>query len=293
MAKTPEKLPFRLDHWIQNLVLVGLIRGLLLLPYTWRVPLCGWIMSRVIAPVAGYSRRIRDNLALIFPEMPEAEVRRMMRAVPDNVGRTIIEMYSGEEFLERARRAPIRGPGLAALEEAKAQNRPVVLVTGHFGSYDASRAALKAHGFKIGGLYRPMTNRYFNEHYVQAMASIGSPLFARGRQGMAGMVRFLREGGMLGIVQDQHMNLGATLTFFGHPAKTALSASELALKYDALLIPSYATRRENGLDFDVLVDAPIPHTTAEEMSQALNDHLEAHVREHLDQWFWIHKRWKA
>ena len=43
----------------------------------------------------------------------------------------------------------------------------------------------------------------------------------------------------------------------------------------------------------VLVDAPIPHTTPEEMAQALNDHLGAHVREHLDQWFWIHKRWKG
>ena len=293
MAKKPDDTAFRLGHWLQNLFLRGLIGGLLLLPYTWRVPLCGWIVSHLIAPVAGYSRRIRDNLALIFPDMPEAEVRRMMRAVPDNVGRTLIEMYSGEDFLARARRAPIAGPGLAFLEQAKAENRPVVLVTGHFGSYDASRAALKARGFKIGGLYRPMTNRYFNEHYVQAMASIGSPLFPRGRQGMAGMVRFLRDGGMLGIVQDQHMNLGATLTFFGHPAKTALSAAELALKYDALLIPSYATRAENGLDFNVLVDAPIPHTTPEEMAQALNDHLEAHVREHLDQWFWIHKRWKV
>ncbi len=293
MAKKPDDTAFRLGHWLQNLFLRGLIGGLLLLPYAWRVPLCGWIVSRLVAPIAGYTRRFRENLALIFPHMPEAEVQRMMRAVPDNVGRTLIEMYSGEEFLARARRAPITGPGLAVLEQAKAQNRPVVLVTGHFGSYDASRAALKARGFKIGGLYRPMTNRYFNDHYVKAMASIGAPLFARGRQGMAGMVRFLREGGMLGIVQDQHMNLGATLTFFGHPAKTALSAAELALKYDALLIPSYATRAENGLDFNVLVDTPIPHSTPEAMAQALNDHLEAHVRQHLDQWFWIHKRWKV
>ena len=28
------------------------------------------------------------------------------------------------------------------------------------------------------------------------------------------------------------------------------------------------------------------------MTQALNDSLEHLVRKHLDQWFWIHKRWK-
>ena len=70
------------------------------------------------------------------------------------------------------------------------------------------------------------------------------------------------------------------------------SAAELALKYDALPVPTYATRRPDGLSFEILVDAPIPRGTAEEMTQALNDHLEAHVRQHVAQWFWIHKRWK-
>ncbi|MBL8563417.1 MAG: lauroyl acyltransferase [Gemmobacter sp.] len=290
MTETP---PFRLDHWLQNLALRAVIGVLLLLPYAWRVPLCGAVFARVIAPLAGYTRRIRDNLAKIFPEMPEAEVARMCRAVPDNVGRTVIELYSGPEFAARVARAPIRGPGLAALEEARAKGQPVLLVTGHFGNYDASRAALIARGFNVGGLYRPMTNRYFNDHYVAAISAIGTPLFARGREGMAGMIRFLRAGGMLGIVQDQHMNKGVVLRFFGHEAKTALSAAELALKYGALLVPTYAIRAENGLDFDILVDAPVPHSDAVTMTQALNDHLEAHVRQHLDQWFWIHKRWKV
>lgn len=283
---------FRLGHWLQNAILRGLIGTLLLLPYRWRVPLCGKVFAYVIAPLAGYTRRIRNNLALVMPDMPQAEVARMCRAVPDNVGRTIIEMYSGEEFRTRVAATAIRGEGLATLEQARAEGRPVVLVTGHFGNYDASRVALAARGFRIGGLYRPMSNRYFNAHYVAAMAYFGEPLFPRGRQGMSAMIRFLRSGGMLGIVQDQHMKLGVPMKFFGRDAMTALSASELALKYNALLIPAYATRLPDGLNFDIWVDAPLPHSNAEEMTQALNDHLEAHVRQHMDQWFWIHKRWK-
>jgi Kdo2-lipid IVA lauroyltransferase/acyltransferase len=278
--------------WVQDRLFRALIAVLLCLPYTWRVPVCGWVMSRIIAPLAGYRRRIRDNLRLVVPDLPQDEIRRLTLAVPDNVGRTIIEMYSGREFVARALARPPHGPGMAVLEAARRDRRPVILVTGHFGNYDACRAALLAQGYPVGGLYRPMSNPYFNAHYVTAIERIGKPLFPRGREGLADMIRHLRTGGMLGIVIDQHMKSGASLMFFNHPAKTALSAAELALKYDAPVIPLYAIRRPDGLSFDLVVEAPIPKDTREAMTQALNDSLEAQVRAHMDQWFWIHKRWK-
>lgn len=277
---------------LRNVVLRGVIRALLMLPYPMRVGLTGWLMAYVIAPLAGYDKRVRDNLALILPDLPLAEVNRMMREVPRNVGRTIIEIYSGPEFIARATSEPLHGEALAALDEAHAAGRPVILVTGHFGNYDASRAALIARGYRVGALYRPMGDADFNDHYVQAISRIGTPVFPRGRAGLADMVRFLRSGGMLGLLMDQQIGSGVALSFMGHPANTALSAAELALKYDALLVPTYAVRRPNGLDFDILIEAPIPHGTPEGMTQALNDSLERLVRKYPDQWFWIHRRWK-
>lgn len=288
-----QKSPFaRQTERLRNIILRGVIGLLLALPYRWRVPLCGWIMAYIIAPLAGYDKRVRDNLALIMPDMPKAEVRRMMRAVPRNVGRTLIEIYSGAEFIARATAEPLKGEGLAALDEAHAAGRPVILVTGHFGNYDASRAALIARGYRVGALYRPMGDPGFNAHYVEAISRIGTPVFPRGRAGLADMVRFLRSGGMLGLLMDQHIGHGTPLSFFGQPAMTALSAAELALKYDALVVPTYAVRREGGLDFDIIIEPPIPHGSAIEMTQALNDSLEKLVRAHMDQWFWIHRRWK-
>lgn len=290
MAPKPR---FDLRHWLQDRVLRGLIWLLLRLPYRWRVPLCGWVLSRIIAPAAGYRGRIRQNLALVLPDLPPDEVERLARAVPDNVGRTVIEIYSGAEFIARAAGHPLTGGGVAALDEAHRSQRPVILVTGHFGNYDASRAALIARGYRVGALYMPMANRYFNEHYVAAISGIGTPLFPRGRSGMANMVRHLRSGGMLGLLVDQHMGHGEPLTFFGQQAMTALSAADLALKYDALLVPTYAVRAADGLSFDIIVEPPIPHSTPDVMTQALNDSLEALVRQNLDQWFWIHRRWKG
>lgn len=287
-----DKPPFQLGSYIEDRLIRSLFWGLLRLPYRWRVPFAGWAVSRIVAPLAGYRRRIRDNLAHVLPDLPPAEVERIVRAVPDNVGRTLIEIYSGPEFITHAVSHPLTGPGVAALEAAHQAGRPVILVTGHFGNYDASRAALIARGYRVGALYNPMKNRYFNAHYVRAISRIGTPLFPRGKKGLGEMVRHLRGGGMLGLLVDQAMRHGAPLTFFGKTAMTALSVAELALKYGALVIPTYAVRLPDGLSFEITVEAPIPEGPPEAMTQALNDSLETIVRRNLDQWFWIHRRWK-
>lgn len=278
--------------WVVDRLARGLIGAALALPYERRLPAFGWAVAHLVAPVAGWRRRVRENLALVLPGLPPAEVRRLALRVPDNFGRALIELYSGAEFVARARTSPVRGPGLPVLEAAHAAGRPAMLVTAHLGNYDAARVALLARGIRVGALYRPMNNRFFNTHYVAALGAIGGEIFARDRRGMGEMVRFLRQGGALGILIDQHMGRGVPLRFFGRPAATALSAAELALKYDAVVIPTYAIRQPDGLSFEILLEAPVPPSTPEAMTQALNDSLEAQVRAHMDQWLWIHRRWK-
>lgn len=291
MARPQKLSPTASDRMVDR-AFRALLWCALRLPYRLRVPVSGWVISRLVAPLAGYSRRVRENLALVCPDLPKAEVRRLVRAVPDNVGRTTIELYSGQDFVDRIRDLPLTGPGAAALEAAHAGGRPVILATGHFGNYDVARGALVARGYRVGGLYKPMANPLFNAHYVAAISEIGKPLFPRGPRGLGDMVRFLKSGGMLGIVMDQRMIHGIPATFFGTRALTATSAADLALKYGADLIPIYGIRRPDGLNFDIRVENPIPHSDPVTMTQAVNDNLEALVRRHMDQWFWIHRRWK-
>jgi len=283
-----QDIQWRLEDGAFRTILWALSR----LPYARRVAMMGWVMSRIVAPVAGYSKRVRENLAYACPDLPAAQVKQLARDVPDNVGRTLIEMYSGPDFAARMAAAPLQGPGVDALLDARDTGRPIVVVTGHFGNYLAPRAALAARGIAVGGLYNPMKNPYFNGHYVTAMQATGETMFPRGRQGYARLLRHLKSGGAAGILIDQYMHRGAPLQFFGRPARTALSAADLALKYDALLIPIYGIRQPDGLSFVMRVEAPIPPGTPKEMTQAANDSLEALTREHMAQWFWIHRRWK-
>lgn len=281
----------RIGAWITDRLIRAALWLVLSLPFDARRSLAAALMTRIVAPLAGWRKRIRENLALVRPDLPEAEVARLVRDVPRSIGRTLAELYSGPEFVARVAREPLQGAGVAALEEAHRTGRPVLLVTGHLGNYDAIRGGLIARGYRVGGLYRPMDNPFFNHHYVAAISRIGTPLFPRGRKGLADMVRFLKGGGMVGVVLDQSMGDGAILRFFGHVALTALSPAEMALRYDALVVPTYGIRRPDG-GFDMVIEAPIPHGDPETMTQALNDSLEAQVRAHMDQWLWTHRRWK-
>lgn len=294
MPRDPSQLSTieKAGYFATNMVSRGLLGLVLALPYATRVRLMGWIVSHVVAPLAGFDRRVRRNLAIARPDLSEPEIRRICRAVADNAGRTLIEIYSGRPFQARANAHPPQGPGLAALEAARSAGRPVILAGGHIGNYDAMRANLVPRGHQMGSLYRRMANPYFNAHYVRAMEINGKPLFEQGRRGMAEMIRHLRDGGIVALLTDLHVHAPTEFTFFGQPCTTSTAAADMALKYDAVLIPFHAIRDKNGLDFTVHLHAPIAHSDARTMTQALNDDLEVMVRAHMGQWFWIHRRWK-
>jgi Kdo2-lipid IVA lauroyltransferase/acyltransferase len=285
VSRIPDLAPYAVF-----LALVGLLN---LMPYALRVRLGGVVFARVVAPLAGYRRRIENNLRLIFPAMPEAERAAVTAATARNIGRMAMELLSPKGLRQRALEAPVTGPGWDAMQVAQAAGRPIILVSGHFGNYDVIRAGTIARGFRVGGIYRALNNPYFNRYYLRNISTIGTPLFERGRRGIGEMVRFLRGGGTVAMLIDQHMHKGEPLDFMGQTAMTALSAAEMALKYDALLVPCYGIRRKDGLSFEAVFEAPIAHTTAVEMTQALNNSLQARIEQNIDQWFWIHRRWKG
>ncbi|MFO7919467.1 lauroyl acyltransferase [Rhodobacteraceae bacterium W635] len=289
---TQNKQSRSLGNWLVDRVARGLIATLLRLPHPARVATMGWVVRRIVGPLSGYSRRARANLAYVWPGMSMADRRRIARAVLDNVGRTLIENYATDDQLARATGWQVHGAGLTAAQDALSQNRPILFVSGHFGNYQAARAAMNVRGFSLGGLYRPLDNAYFNEHYVLTVEAVGGPAFARGRRGLASFMRYVKGGGHGALLIDQYYGDGAVVDFLGKPAPTAISVGEIALKYNALVIPIYARRLENGLDFDVLLEEPVPHTDPVTMTQALMDSLSAQVRARPGQWFWVHRRWK-
>ncbi len=263
-----------------------------ILPYRTRVTAGSMFFSKFIAPFLGNFRRINDNLTFVVPKLTNEQKKRLAHSVNRNIGKTIFELLCPGEFSNFAKKAKVTGPGFAKLLEADKSNRPIILVSGHYGNYDVVRANLRAKGIEVGALYKPMQNTHFNRLYLEKISKIGNPLFPRGRNGMNQMIQYLKTGNCIAILFDQVMGKGEPLKFFGKTAYTATSAAKLAIKYDALLIPFFSERQSDGFTFELFFGKPIVHDDPLKMTQELNDLLEVRIRNNLDQWLWTHKRWK-
>lgn len=267
------------------------INILLLLPYRLRLSLSGWMFSKCLGPVTGRSKVALKQIQLVYPNKSKTDCAKIANECLNNIGRSIIENFSPNHFIKNELIA-ITGPGLTLIKDAQTNGKTVILATGHFGNYEAPRNALLKLGLETGGMYRPMNNKTFNKMYVDAMQKGGKPIFPRGSKGTRGMVKHLRKGGRTIILFDQKMREGECLSFLGQPSMTTLSPAELALKFDAHLIPFFGIRNEDGCSFTAIFEEPIVPADVKKMSQELNERLTARIHNNPEQWFWVHRRWK-
>ncbi|MGR3484550.1 MAG: lysophospholipid acyltransferase family protein [Paracoccaceae bacterium] len=269
----------------------ALIGAAMRLPYERRVTFMGRAMRSAVGPLAGWRRRARANLAMIRPDLTPAMRARIAQAALDNMGRTLIETWSGAELTARAQAGLADGEGLAAFEALRRAGRPVLLVTGHFGNHEAPRHALTARGHAIGGLYRPMRNARFDAAYVETLRHSG-PIFPQGKRGLTGLVRHLREGGAGMLLFDAWARGGVPIPFLGREAATSLAVGQVARRTGAAVVPVWGVRARDGLSFDIRIDPPLPEAEPEATLRTLTARLEELVAQNPGQWLWSHRRWK-
>jgi KDO2-lipid IV(A) lauroyltransferase len=222
--------------------------------------------------------------------MPASERRALIGTVGRNAGRTLTGIWFNADLAREAEGLAVEGPGLDALRAARAEGRGAVIVSGHFGEWEAIRHVLRREGMETGALYRPNNNPHYEPIFRAGIELGGRPIVAKGPQGMRELIRHLRGGGFMAILADQHVRGGALLDFLGQPATTTTSPAELALRYGAPLVPAFAPW-ESGRP-RIVIEAPIAPSDPEAMMAEFNARLGAQVRRHPDQWHWLHDRWK-
>jgi KDO2-lipid IV(A) lauroyltransferase len=274
--------------WLPQAALLGVARAL---PYRARLALGSAVLRTAVAVVPDLRGRVDNNLGLIFPDMPAAERARIRRGMADSFGRTLIETVTVPQFHARAAWSEPSGPGWEPFLAAHAEGRGALLVSGHFGQWEAVRGMLKARGIEAGALYRPVKNPHLQAMYFEQMSLSGAPLFPRSRQGMRELVRHLKSGGVVCVLLDQYVQGGRPIEFLGHPAPTGLAIAELAVRFDVPMIPAYGTREPDGLHVRIDFEPPLPRTSAEAMTQAAADSLSARVLARPEQYYWLHRRW--
>ena len=292
MIRSPRRRgPLRatLDLALAGLLVLA-VGPFLLAPADWTVRAFG-AAGRRLLPLFPAAARIRDNRALLgLTGAPEAE-RRLEAGVGDNFGRVLAEYVRMPDFARgRDRR---RATGLDHLRAAVEAGRGAVLVSAHYGNWEAVRLAARDAGVEVGILYRSFNNAGFDRLSRSRIAVAGEPVMHKGREGARALLAHLRKGGAMLVLIDQRQSKSPALPFLGRPALTATGVASICLRTGAALIPARAARAADGLSFDVAFEAPIPHGRAEAMTAEANRRIGRWIAEHPEQWFWLHRRWSG
>ena len=133
--KTQQKLKHIADI-TSTLLLRVILKLLSFLPYKVRLATGSMFFARVISPFLGNFKRINDNLSFVMPYLTNEQKKNMAHSINRNIGRTIFELFFTESFSLFAENAKVIGPGLIELQAANESNRPIILVSGHYGNYD-------------------------------------------------------------------------------------------------------------------------------------------------------------
>ncbi len=261
-------------------------------------PFSTWAVTRALAPVGGllatvipgWRRRADANLSLVWPEIGVSDRRALIYQIGAQFTRLTLEYIRLDRFIKEVRLTVTGAEHLAAAQSA---GRGTILVTAHYGNWEAARLAAKQAGVETGIIYRAFNNRYIDRYAFNLIPITGVPVLQKGRKGARQLVKHVLDGGAIMILVDQRNSGAPYLDFMGHPAETVTAAADLAHRTGAALIPARAVRVVEERRFEVSFEEPITGPDPHTMMQQVNARIGAWVEEHPDQWFWFHRRWRS
>lgn len=274
------------------------VRALLLALPLLRVlpPAIGAALGTLAWYLAPRQRRLaREHLAIAFPEMASGERDRIGRRSFANLGRAALEAARGD-----ARRVELSADDEALLRAAQAEGKGVVLVTAHLDNWELFARRIAMLGLPCGTVAKEAQDPRLTALLQRSRQSSGMRIFWRGSPMSAREVlRFLREGGMLGILIDQDTRVaGHFVPFFGRPAFTPRAAGDLAVRQGAPMIFGCAHRVAGNMHRIVLRRIEVPRTGDRNadslaLTAAATRAIEDEIRANPQEWVWMHPRWRT
>jgi KDO2-lipid IV(A) lauroyltransferase len=245
----------------------------------------------------------RRNLDIAFPDLPGVEKRRLLRGCFESLGRLLGEVSQFPRLTRERLREMIEYDqvGLAYLRAAEAERRGVIFLTGHLGAWEVLSFGWSALEYPISFLVRPIDNPRIEEMIENLRTRFGNKAIDK-KAAARRALKVLREGGTLGILSDLNTQEreGVFVPFFGKLACTNAGIATLALKTNAVVIPTCAIWDRKRGKYFFHGDAPIElvrsgdHQKDVEINTArFAAAMERMIRLYPDQWLWIHRRWKT
>ena len=288
----------RMSHFLEYLLFLSAGCILRLLPYR-AVQRIGAAAGEFVGMTLGYRRAVAmDNLRNAFPERSEQELQNIARGSFRSIGTALFEVLYLPHLSADCLNSVCHVVNPEFIKEACGRGQGALMLTAHFGNWELlAQAFHTSTGIPLYIIVKPQTNKFVDRtinawrtrfgNYVVSMDSIRE------------MIRLLREKNAVGIVADQTAaKESIAVSFFGREVPTYEGPAMFSLKTRAPLIAGFAIRGDDGLyqaRFFEVPSSDLTEYSRENVIELTKRHVaitESVIREHPEQWMWMHKRWK-
>jgi KDO2-lipid IV(A) lauroyltransferase len=158
--------------------------------------------------------------------------------------------------------------------------------------------AAVSHGLDCALLYR-RPNIASADRIIQEMRQVKmGTLIPAGRDAPLRLAEALQKGQHVGMLVDQYLTNGVEVTFFGRKTRANPMLARLLRQVECpvhgvriIRLPDHRFRIELTEEIPPVRDAD-GKIDIQGMTQAINNVIEGWIREHPEQWLWLHRRWR-
>jgi len=239
-------------------------------------------------------RVVATNLSLCFPELSPAARRHLARAHFAALGQGLFDLtiawWASAARLQRL----VSFQGREHYDQALARGR-VILFTPHFVALELGIVLSLER--PMANVYRELQNPVFEQAFRNGIGRFGATLITQG-QGVRPVLKALKEGRGLYYLPDQDFGERSSVfaPFFGVPAATLHAVGRLARAAHAEVVPCYVWQKPYGRGYEIAFGealASFPSGDVEQDARTTNQAIEEGIRQHPEQYFWVHKRFKT
>jgi Kdo2-lipid IVA lauroyltransferase/acyltransferase len=283
-------------RFVQFLIFISQI-----IPRTLWLRFCGFL-GRTAYLFAGQTRRLTQrHLKIAFgTEKSDADIRKLSGKTFEMLGKNAGEILRASRIksiaeLERF----LIVDGMENFDAANKKGKGVIFLTCHLGAFDLQVTTMALRGLNPNIIGTPLKDERLNQLLWNYRNAHGAIAIERGRETFR-MIKILKSGGSVALLIDQDTKVKSRfVNFFGKPAATPVGATVLALKTGAAIVPTYVYLGSDWKQhMHILPEIPMHVTGDDEVdmvynTQVLTTFIENVIRQHPEQWVWMHERWKT
>jgi Kdo2-lipid IVA lauroyltransferase/acyltransferase len=262
-------------------------------------------LMRSVGPLLPEHRVGRDNLRAAFPEKSAAEIEQILSGAWDNLGRIAVEFAHLDEFcVEGAGRQTTDVITYAPEVEERYWRmmntaKPMLGFAAHLANWELPGVVAKLLVSQSAVLYRRPNILAIADVVVDLRTPLMGELIPTGLDAPVKLARLLQCGVHVGMLVDQHFTKGVEVIFFGRRCLANPLIALIARQTECPIHGLRVVRKPDRHSFSVEITDPVApvrdvdgRIDIKGTMQAITLVVENWVREHPEQWLWLHRRWR-